>query len=776
MSYYKLIITSFLLIGSTVLAHDDIAFREDRIGPYQGKGFRYAQGGTSPIDFPSSGVQLLGWLPLVELDPAATSGDDCWGYVSPSGREYALLGISTGTAFIEVSQPDDPQLLTVIAGPNSIWRDIKVYLDHAYAVSEGGQGIQVFDLSGIDSGVVTYVGDVTAAGSLTTSQSHNVVINEQTGYLYRLGGGSGTIGVRVYDLSNPSAPAYVAEWHDRYVHDAQFITMTTGPFAGQEIAFLFSNTQSSGGTPGLDIVNFTDKSNIQNLSFTTYSNNEFSHQGWLTTDEQYIYLNDEKDEDNGLNATTTTRIIDVSDLTSPTEVGTFTSGLGAIDHNLYIKGDLVFEANYRSGLRIFDASNPIAPVEVAFFDTWPQDDNPDFNGLWSNYPYLPSGIILGSDIEKGLFVWWLGDPLLSFSYPGGTPALIAPGGTSLQVNVIQDSPGDLEPGTATLHYSTGGAFVGVPFVPQGGDLHLATIPELPCGTIMEYYVSAESTNGIAWKNPQGAPGTTFTATIAESVQLVDSDSMEADDGWQAGAPGDSASTGAWVRVNPLGTIAQPDADHSDFGSDCWVTGQGTGRGAGENDVDSGFTTLVSAEYDLTGFSMPSIEYWRWYSNSAGGAPNEDAFVVDISNNGGGSWTNVETVGPAGEGTSGGWVRYEFVVDEIIPPTSQIVLRFIAEDGGSPSLVEAAIDDLSINDIECGCEFAISHADIVPVGGDGVVDLDDIMLVTQGFVSASPDPVADLFPCAGDGAIDMDDILSVLAAYAGTPQCEDICLD
>lgn len=162
-------------------------------------------------------MHLLGWLPLGSLSAGAVNGNDCWGYASPSGREYAIIGTSNGTAFVEVTNPTDPVLVSFINGPGSLWRDMKVFGNRAYAVSEGGGGIQVFNMSLIDSGIVTLSNSVTTGGN---NRTHNVFINEDSGYLYRAGGGDEVLGARIYDLNaDPDNPPFVAEWNDRYFHD-----------------------------------------------------------------------------------------------------------------------------------------------------------------------------------------------------------------------------------------------------------------------------------------------------------------------------------------------------------------------------------------------------------------------------------------------------------------------------------------------------------------------------------------------------------------------------
>jgi len=166
-------------------------------------------------------------------------------------------------------------------------------------------------------------------------------------------------------------------------------------------------------------------------------------------------------------------------------------------------------------------------------------------------------------------------------------------------------------------------------------------------------------------------------------------------GWTVGAPGDDANDGIWTRVNPVGTAAQPEYDHTaGAGRTCWVTGQG-GFGGSDTaaDVDGGTTTLISSTIDLSSHPDPHIGYWRWFSNDAGQNPGEDVFRVDVSDDDGGSWNNVETVGPGGAQASGGWFFHAFRVADHVTPTATVKLRFVAQDTGGGSIVEAAIDDV-----------------------------------------------------------------------------------
>ncbi len=688
-----------------LFAHDDDPKILDRVQPVDGPGYRRgspsdwvgrsseelssALGGT----FDSSGVDLLAWLPLNQLDNAS-NGNDCWGYVSPSGREYAIMCTSSSTIFVEVTDPMNPTVVRVRAGATSLWRDAKTYDQYAYSVSEGGGGIQVFDLTNIDSGQVPPPTSVTGPG---TTGTHNVAIDEESGFLYRTGGDNN--GLRIYSLANPAVPSFVADWQTRYVHDAQAVTYTSGPLAGRQLVFACSGFNGGSTATGLDIIDVTNKSNILNLDNVFYPNPAYSHQGWLSADRQYFYLGDELDEDGSL--PTTTHVINVANPSNGVSTTTFTNGNTAIGHNLYTVGNRIYAANYTSGLRVFDATDPLAPTEFAFFDSHPENDGDSFNGLWSVYPYLPSGTIIGSDLERGLFLWTVADPL-HISLPNGVPETLDPNGQNVAVTISEDVPGSLVPGSEKLFYDVGNGFVEVSLNALGNDQYEAPFPPTPCGALVNWFIVAESgANGTPFTSPPGAPSDTYASISAGGLTVTFDYNGQNDDGWSLAAPGDDATTGMWTRGNPVGTAAQPEDDVSNPGTQCWFTGQGApGGGLGDNDVDGGSTTLRTPVMDLSGMSDASIRYWRWYSNTTGGSAAADVFQVDISNNGGASWTNVENVGPGAPDNSGGWVLSSFRVADVIAPTGQVQMRFIASDLGGGSIIEAAIDEFQVFDVDC----------------------------------------------------------------------------
>lgn len=346
--------------------------------------------------FPSSGVALLSQIPLSGFSSGTTAGNDIWGYVSPSGREYAIIGLWKSVAVVEVTDPVNPVIVGEIPGPSSTWRDMKTYGEFAYAViDQSGLGLQVIDLRNVDSGSVSLIQTTLLNGSLFTA--HNIALNEESGFAYLVATNMGAL-VAV-DLSNPTNPQLAGVWSNHALHDVQVVSYNEGPFAGREICF------GSATNAGLWIIDVTDKNNMFVVSTEAYPNVTYCHQTWLSEDRKFVYVDDELDELQNPNVnTTTTYIINVEDLDNPFYVRSFTTGLPSIDHNLMVRGDFVFEANYTSGLRIFDVSDHDDIQQVGFFDTYPVSDARNFNGAWGIYPFLPSGVVLVSDINRGLFV------------------------------------------------------------------------------------------------------------------------------------------------------------------------------------------------------------------------------------------------------------------------------------------------------------------------------------------------------------------------------------
>jgi hypothetical protein len=269
-------------------------------------------------------------------------------------------------------------------------------------------------------------------------------------------------------------------------------------------------------------------------------------------------------------------------------------------------------------------------------------------------------------------------------------------------------------------------------------------------------------------NPPDAPTTVYAVPSGYALLAPFEDDMETDQGWTVGDTGDTATTGIWTRNVPQATAAQPGADHTASpGTMCWVTDYRAGSSMGDYDVDSGKTTLKTPIFDLSAYSTVTVGYWRWYSNDQGNAPNADTFRVDISNDGGSTWVNAETVGPSGPGTGGGWYYHEFSVGDFVTLTGQVRLRFVAEDAGAGSIVEAAVDDFRLQTVDCTPPFAVGDLNC-----DGHVDFGDInpfvLTLTNPASYRSAFPACDIMlaDINGDGAVDFGDINPFVAVLSG----------
>jgi choice-of-anchor B domain-containing protein len=360
--------------------------------------------------YPCDNVDLLSFVPNGNM--GGGTGNDVWGWTdSLTGKEYAIAGLSKGTAFVDVSDPTSPVVLGVLptATKNSWWRDMKVYDNHAFIVADFAMnhGMQVFDLTqlrGLDSrgGLRRFTATARYTGF---GSAHNVAINEDTGFAYAVGSDTCGGGLHMVDINDPTNPQSAGCYEEEgYTHDVQCVVYQ-GPDAdhrGKEVCFA-SNPHTHDGN-AVSIVDVTNKSSPTLLGRATYPGGSYSHQGWLTEDQATFVHNDEGDE-LSFGHNTRTRFFDVRDLENPAFMFFKELRTPAIDHNLFIVGDHVFEANYTAGLQILemDLANQQA-LEVAYFDIMPGSSIANYNGAWSNYPFFGSGIVLVQGIEQGLFV------------------------------------------------------------------------------------------------------------------------------------------------------------------------------------------------------------------------------------------------------------------------------------------------------------------------------------------------------------------------------------
>jgi choice-of-anchor B domain-containing protein len=390
-------------------------------------------------------MNFLGQVTNAELGATRLAGtgasfmSDIWGWTSPdTGDEYAIIGTTSGVAFVRIADPTAPEYLGIIKTPQTethrnFWWDIKTYNNHAYITTEvNNAGVIIYELTQLDGMTAVDPGSELSPSSIYQGgdyvRAHNIAINEDTGYAYLIGASKSDPnftddGVIILNLTDPLAPQEVGQILNVDSHDAQIVSYT-GPdsdYQGQEIAILFNGSDREIG-----IYDVTNKANIMEISSTTYPGADFTHQGWLTEDQGYLLVGDEGDELSGLSDprnpdlpdTARTYILDVGDLDDPVFTGFFDSEAASIDHNLFVKGNYVYQAHYTAGVRVLDASDVANGnlSEIAHMDTEPRLPNNHLNwnyniwvGPWGVFPYFDSGTIIASDGLNGLIIMSLAD-------------------------------------------------------------------------------------------------------------------------------------------------------------------------------------------------------------------------------------------------------------------------------------------------------------------------------------------------------------------------------
>lgn len=381
--------------------------------------------GMAANTFPCDGIDMLSRLSLDDLGMSMVN--DIWGWTDPRTKhDYALVGGIEGTAIVDLTIPIWPRHVGTLPSASDdptyeSWRDIKVVNDHMFVGSEHlNHGLQVFDLTEV-RGVKWWDDPVTfeeTANYDGFTSSHNLVANDDTGFIYAVGtrdaddnltcGG----GLHMVDVNDPANPTFAGCFEEHgYIHDSQCVVYE-GPdtrYQGREICF---NSNSPGAYGSADhyvsIADVTDKSNPVALARVPYPQSGYSHQGWLTEDQKFFLHGDEGDEQShGLG--TTTRGWDVTDLENPEQVLTFENGT-SIDHNMYTEGDRLYQSNYTSGFKVVDTSglydDDPALSQTGFFDVYPENDDATFEGgTWSNYPYFrQKNIVAVSSMDRGLFI------------------------------------------------------------------------------------------------------------------------------------------------------------------------------------------------------------------------------------------------------------------------------------------------------------------------------------------------------------------------------------
>jgi choice-of-anchor B domain-containing protein len=355
-------------------------------------------------EFPCRNVDLLSNLPLSSM--GGGNGSAGWGWTDPAtGKEYAIVGRTTGASFVDISNPTTPVFLGDLptATGTSSWREVNVHNNHAYIVSDnnGAHGLQIFDLTRL-RGITTPQTFTADARNTSFSNAHTIHINNATGIAYVNGSNTCSGGPRMFNLATPTNPAFVGcVSGDGYTHDAQAVV-----YHGPDAEFQNREILVASNEDTVTVWDVTTKSSPVQLARKTYTGRGYTHQGWFTEDHHFFLLDDETDETN-FGHNTRTYVWDMSSLRNPVLIGNFTGPTPATDHNQFVKGNFSYQATYRAGLRILDLTNIASPstmTEAGFFDVDPTSNANGFAGAWQVYPFFPSGNVAIFSIQRGLFV------------------------------------------------------------------------------------------------------------------------------------------------------------------------------------------------------------------------------------------------------------------------------------------------------------------------------------------------------------------------------------
>ncbi len=668
-----------------------------------------------------------------QLDPEQQSNERysaLTGWTAPNGREYALLGGPEGTHIIDITVAPIKQV-SFIPGPHSGWREMKSFRSYGYVVSEGGHGLQIIDLSELPARATLVREDTTFFRTAHT-------ITQEGNYIYVHGtnidaGANG--GTMIFDVAtDPLHPALLGKWTGRYVHDGTIRNDT-----------LYASAINNGQ---LDIVYLgKDRAHPSFVTSITYPG-AGTHNSDLTPDGSYLMTTDE------INSTPKTlKVWDVRDREDIAKVADWTPVPGEIIHNIHMKGSIAYIAWYSAGTRIVDMSNPLEPAELGYFDTYNGAAN-DYVGNWDVYPYFPSGKIIASDMQTGLYVFTFNnaqrgnvhgrilDAVTGLPLPGATVRL--PG---VNRTIVSDAQGrySFSGATDTLEFSASA----LDYITGNGSLMLSggegtsrdiLLTPLPLVTLNLVAVDAGTSadigafsyrvverGSLAGRVDNGTQTLTLpqdstyhvyvgawgykpllvelhniTGELRVPLQRGYVDEVELDLGWSLTAPGDNAASGAWVRGVPVetfsgGVVYQPGEDHTpgDWDNMAFISGiANSDQGIGANDIDDGTTTLTSPPMDLASYGDPYISGWIWYSRDGNVTAIDDTLDILASGDNGANWSTLARITASTPRT---WRHVSFRLKDHLTPGAATLFRVVASDRGTPSLVEAGFDDFSVVD-------------------------------------------------------------------------------
>jgi len=652
--------------------------------------------------------------------------NDVWGYVDEMGNEYALVGTSKGTSIVNVTDPTNPVEVFWLPGSTSIWRDPSSHGDYAYVTTEAEDGLLIIDLSLLPQATNLTTTLYTGPANNPWQSAHTCFVDEN-GYAYVFGANRGNGGVIILDVfTNPMAPIEVGVFDNWYCHDG-YVRNDTMYLANIYDGFF-------------SLVDVSDKANPILLGTKT-TPSSFTHNSWPSDNGQYVFTTDEI-------SGAYIAAYDISDPTNILEVDRIQNspGSGIIPHNTHVMGDYLITSYYSDGIVIHDITYPYNMIKVAEYDTY-EGQTISYDGCWGVYPFLPSGTTLAADITNGLFI--LGPTYQKAAYLEGivrdqqtnqpldnvTVKIFQNDQTDYTNSIGFYATGIFSPGIYNVTYEKVGYFPKtesvtliqgqiviqntelIPIPPYNLDIKAyelgTTIPisGAQIKLIHPLLVHEGITNGIGEESltlyyQDGAfyniqVGKWGFVTSCFDMQLDSStgsiivylekgyyDDFEFDFSWTIIG---NATTGLWERgiPNPTNnTMIGTDAPY-DCGSIGFVTGNAANLNSDFDDVDEGYTTLISPQMDLTSLSNPHINFARSFFCYHGPGEFDDTLKVFISN--GSTSVLLDQIG----GPQGNEMSYAFQSIPInglltINNTMQISVT-ISDENPNINITEAAFD-------------------------------------------------------------------------------------
>ncbi len=694
-------------------------------------------------------MSMLGYQASAQLNltlrsnlPYPVALANIWGYVDTLGNEYALVGTASGISIVNVTNPDSPVEMFTVPGATSEWREIRTKGKYAFVTTENGtSGLQIVDLSNLPASINSHYWSPTINGTQLKT-IHALQVDGNYLYLYgsNIPGGSGHGHSLFIDVTNPWTPSYVGQYiypgggNSSYVHDGYVRNDTM--YEGHIYNGFFA------------VVDVHDHANPHLLA-TQNTPGSFTHNTWLSDDSKTLFTTDEV-------ANSFLTSYDLTDLANITEKDRIQSNPGSqvIVHNTHVINDYCVTSWYKDGVLIVDGHRPENLVIVANYDTYAAGVGNGFNGDWGAYPYLPSGNLLVSDIDNGLFVFTPNYVRASYLEGIVIDSLCGTPITGATVEILTTTASDIT--NAVGSYKTGVPGSGVysvkiskpgyttQIIPNVSmvagqvtnlNIHLLSPSTInlagsarewntpnPIADVQVVFTNATNTyqftsdaNGLftscsilsgtydvyagKWGyhtlclSGQSLTGGTFPLNLNMVKEYYDDFTF--DFGWTVSGP----SANAWVRGVPVQTlngsaVSNPGSDASlDCSNKCYVTDNGGGA-ASDHDVDFGSTILTSPEFDATGMIDPVVRYDRWFYDAMLNAdqPNDSmkVYITDGTNT-----VTVENVlnNSTGNGT---WVSRSFHIADYLAPTTTMKLIVDVGDPLPSTLVEGGIDRFVIS--------------------------------------------------------------------------------